>query len=183
MKLQHANLTKRKQVIMAVSTAATLIGLLVFGLWVSDPNKDKPSMLEQQREKASEVTKDFRTKKVVSDKENWMAKSEEQLAEQSHQIREMSSSMRTIRKRLTALGIDVRTRSQSSSEKPGPRSLEPVVDSPTSLDLFKPPAPGTVAPPDAGGTGTAVTRTVPAARRQPRLALLPARAGRRHPGR
>ena len=145
MKLQHANLTKRKQVIMAVGTAATLIGLLVFGLWVSDPNKDKPSMLEQQREKAREVTKDFRTKNVVSDKENWMAKSEEKLAEQSQQIRDMSNSMRTIQKRLTALGIDVKTRSPSSSEEPDSRPPEPVADSP--LDLFKPPAPGTVNPP------------------------------------
>ena len=147
MKLQHANLTKRKQVIMAIGTAATLIGLLVFGLWVSDPNKDKPSMLEQQREKAREVTKDFRTKNVVSDKENWMAKSEEKLAEQSQQIRDMSSSMRTIQKRLTALGIDVRTRSPSSSEEPDSRPPEPVADSPTPLDLFKSPAPGTVTPP------------------------------------
>ena len=147
MKLQHANLTKRKQVIMAVGTAATLIGLLVFGLWLSDPNKDQPSVLEQRREKAREVTKDFRTKKVVSDKENWMAKSEEKLAEQSHQIREMSSSMRTIQKRLTALGIDVGTRSPSSSEEPDSHPPEPVADSPTPLDLFKPPAPGTVTPP------------------------------------
>ncbi|MCY4614022.1 MAG: hypothetical protein OXB94_10445, partial [Nitrospira sp.] len=64
MKLQHATLTKRKQLILAVGTAATLIGLLVFGLWVSDPNKDQPSVLERQREKAREVTKDFRTKNV-----------------------------------------------------------------------------------------------------------------------
>ena len=144
MKLQHATLTKRKQVIMAVGTAATLIGLLVFGLWVSDPNKDKPSLREQQREKAREVTKDFRTKNVVSDKENWMAKSEEKLAEQSQQIRDMSNSMRTIQKRLTALGIDAGTRAPSSSEEPDPRPPEPATDSPTPLDLFKPSAPGTV---------------------------------------
>ena len=127
MKLQHATLTKRKQVIMAVGTAATLIGLLVFGLWVSDPNKDQPSLLEQQREKAREVTKDFRTKNVVSDKENWMAKSEEKLAEQSQQIRDMSSAMRTIRKRLTALGIDVKTRTRH----PPPRSPALVRPSPS----------------------------------------------------
>lgn len=153
MTLQHATLTKRKQVIMAVGTAATLIGLLVFGLWVSDPNKDKPSILEQQREKAREVTKDFRTKNVVSDKENWMAKSEEKLAEQSQQIRDMSSSMRTIQKRLTALGIDVSTRAPSSSEEPDSRPPEPVADSPTPLDLFKPPAPRTVTPPISAAPG------------------------------
>jgi len=147
MKLQHATLTKRKQLILAVGTAATLIGLLVFGLWVSDPNKDQPSVLERQREKAREVTKDFRTKNVVSDKENWMAKSEEQLAEQSQQIRDISSAMRTIRKRLTALGIDVATRPPSASGKPAARPPEPVVDTPSPFDLFTPPAPGPVTPP------------------------------------
>ena len=147
MKLQHATLTKRKQLILAVGTAATLIGLLVFGLWVSDPNKDQPSVLERQREKAREVTKDFRTKNVVSDKENWMAKSEEQLAEQSQQIRDISSAMRTIRKRLTALGIDVATRAPSSSGEPDARPPEPVADTPSPLDLFTPPAPGPVTPP------------------------------------
>ena len=147
MKLQHANLTKRKQVIMAVGIAATLIGLLVFGLWVSDPNKDQPSVLERQREKAREVTKDFRTKNVVSDKENWMAKSEEQLAEQRQQIRDMSSSMRTIQQRLAALGLDIGTRAPSSSGEPGARPPEPVADGPAPLDLLTPPAPGTVTPP------------------------------------
>ena len=181
MKLQHANLTKRKQVIMAVGTAATLIGLLVFGLWVSDPNKDKPSILEQQREKAREVTKDFRTKNVVSDKENWMAKSEETLAEQSQQIRDMSSSMRTIQKRLTALGIDVqhgRTLLSRGARRSSARAGRGQPTGPVQ-------APGARhgQPPDSGGTGPAVARPVPGTTRQPRLAILPARAGRHHPGR
>ena len=158
MKLLSADETKRKQLLITGGAVFGLVGLLVFGLWFTDPNKDQPSLREKQREKAAEVTKNFRTKKAVSAEETWIAKSEEKLAQQDDQLREMSTAMRTIQGRLAELGIDVGTlakQSQEPAQAPvagaqeqagqAAPSLKPKLPEP--LALLKPPAPQTVEPP------------------------------------
>ena len=154
MKLLSADETKRKQILIAGGALVGLVGLLVFGLWFTDPNKDEPSLREKQREKALEVTKSFRKKKAVSAEETWIAKSEEKLAEQDNRLREMSTAMRAIQGGLEQLGVDVGAISKQPQDKlmtptegagtPVP-SLKPQVPSP--LELLKPPAPDTVNPP------------------------------------
>lgn len=147
MKLLSADETKRKQLLITGGAGVGLVGLLVFGLWFTDPNKDQPSLREKQREKAAEITKNFRTKKAVSAEETWIAKSEEKLAQQDDQLREMSTAMRTIQTRLSELGIDVGTLAKQSQEQavPEKQSGTPAPDLkpklPDPLALLKPPAP------------------------------------------
>ncbi len=159
MKLLSADETKRKQILIAGGAIVGLIGLLIFGLWFSDPNKDQPSFREKAREKAAEVTKSFRTKKAVSAEETWIAKSEEKLAQQDQQIHDMSTAMRTIQGKLGELGIDVGVLAKQAQEGPKESRVEPAEGDgvpvpslkpklPGSLDLLKPPGPDTVNPPD-----------------------------------
>ncbi|MYD30911.1 MAG: hypothetical protein F4X01_04825, partial [Nitrospira sp. SB0661_bin_20] len=106
MKLLSANETKRKQMLLAGGAGVGLVGLLVFGLWFTDPNKDEPSLREKQREKAAEVTKSFRTKKAVSAEETWIAKSEEKITELENTNRDMTTAMRNIQTSLDELRND-----------------------------------------------------------------------------
>lgn len=155
MKLLGANETKRKQMLLAGGTGVGLVGLLVFGLWFTDPNKDEPSLREKQREKAAEVTKSFRTNKAVSAEETWIAKSEEKIAELENKNRDVTMAMRNIQAGLAELGIDVGALAKQSQEKPGetapeekaglPPDLKPKPSDP--LPLLKTPEPPTVNPP------------------------------------
>jgi len=50
---------KKKQMMIAVGGFAVIIILMVFGMWLSDPNRSKPSPVETAREKSKEVKQDF----------------------------------------------------------------------------------------------------------------------------
>lgn len=156
MKLLSADETKRKQMLVAGGAGVGLVALLVFGLWFTDPNKDEPSLREKQREKAAEVTKNFRTKKAVSAEETWIAKSEEKIAELENKNRDMTTAMRNIQTSLAELGIDVGTLAKQSQEKPGEPAPEEEAGPPMPgqkpklpdpLTLLKTPEPSTVNPP------------------------------------
>lgn len=156
MKLLGANETKRKQMLLAGGAGVGLVGLLIFGLWFTDPNKDEPSLREKQREKAAEVTKSFRTRKAVSAEETWIAKSEEKIAELENKNRDVTTAMRNIQAGLVELGIDVGGLAKQSQKKPGEPAPEeeaglPMPDLkpelPDPLPLLKTPEPSTVNPP------------------------------------
>ncbi|MCG3740733.1 TraB/VirB10 family protein [Vibrio cincinnatiensis] len=75
--------TKRKQMMIAVGGFSAFILLMMLGMWLSDPNRGKPTPMEIQAEKAQEVMKDFTAKSSgsVTAEETWIALSEKQLKE------------------------------------------------------------------------------------------------------
>ena len=75
--------TKRKQLIIAVGGFSAFIILMMGGMWLSDPNRGKPTPLEIQQEKSQEVMRDFtaRSSGSVSAEETWIALSEKRLKE------------------------------------------------------------------------------------------------------
>lgn len=81
--MDAASKIKRKQIIIAVGGFLAFIFLLVFGMWLSDPNKGKPSPLEVQAEKSKEVMKNFTASSSggVSAEDTWISKSEKQIRE------------------------------------------------------------------------------------------------------
>jgi len=75
--------TKRKQLIIAVGGFSAFIILMMGGMWLSDPNRGKPTPLEIQQEQSQEVMRDFtaRSSGSVSAEETWIALSEKRLKE------------------------------------------------------------------------------------------------------
>ncbi|WP_018694123.1 TrbI/VirB10 family protein [Algicola sagamiensis] len=77
-----AKTISRKQKLIAVLGLIGTVGFITLGLWISDPNRGKPSVLEQKRMKEQEVRKDYTRKGSSSDishEERWIAKSEEEM--------------------------------------------------------------------------------------------------------
>lgn len=75
--------TKRKQLFIAVGGVAGGIALLVLGMWLSDPNRGKPTPMEIHAQKQRESMTDFtaRSSSSVSAEEVWRTNSEKVLEE------------------------------------------------------------------------------------------------------
>ncbi|MBQ4840002.1 TrbI/VirB10 family protein [Pseudoalteromonas luteoviolacea] len=94
--------TKRKQLIIAIGGFSAFIILMMVGMWLSDPNRGKPTPMEIQAEKAKEVMKDFTAKSssAVSAEETWIALSEKRL-------KELQSENKALRDRLDEVAQSV----------------------------------------------------------------------------
>jgi len=79
--MESAAKMKKKQMMIAFGGLGLFIVVLIFGMWLSDPNAGKPSPLEVQRQKALETTTDYtgRSSAAVSAEETWIARSTEDL--------------------------------------------------------------------------------------------------------
>ena len=124
--------TKRKQMMIAGGGFSAFILLMMLGMWLSDPNRGKPTPMEIQAEKAKEVMKDFTAKSSssVTAEETWIALSEKQ-------IKALQTENKALRDRLDDLaknfeqvkaiqGTPVKTASLSKkSLPPAPISVEP----------------------------------------------------------
>jgi conjugal transfer pilus assembly protein TraB len=76
------NETRKKQIKLTAGALIGFTGLLVFGMWISDPNAGKPTPIEVAREKAKEVSKRYDTpSSAISAEDAWVAKSESELTQ------------------------------------------------------------------------------------------------------
>jgi conjugal transfer pilus assembly protein TraB len=89
---------KRKQIAIFVGGLSIFILIMVFGMWLSDPNRGKPSPWEVRQQKAKEVMKDFtaRSSNAVSSEESWIALSEKQLKQLQNENIELKRNMEEI---------------------------------------------------------------------------------------
>ena len=127
--LEHFKDVKKKQMILIVGGAIGLVAMLIFGLWFTDPDAGKASKREIAREKAKEVTKNFRARPAVSDEEAWIEKSEETIQKQTDTIKKISQALTTIQDRLEERGIKVRVSSKKNKTSPS-TNLPPEGDLP-----------------------------------------------------
>lgn len=128
--------TKRKQLIIAVGGFSAFIILMMGGMWLSDPNRGKPTPMEIQQEKSQEVMRDFtaRSSGSVSAEETWIALSEKRL-------KELQTENKVLRDRLEEIAIMVGNQGGNSGIQGTPVTTAGLPA--TSL----PPAPVPVAPP------------------------------------
>lgn len=79
--------------------------LLLFGMWISDPNKGKPSAREVAIKEAQEVKTNFRARSLeaVTPKESWIAKSEAELSLYKQRNRSLQDTQGSLLKRLKDL--------------------------------------------------------------------------------
>lgn len=131
---------KRKQIIIAVGGFSAFIALMVMGMWLSDPNRGKPTPMEIRAEQSKEVMKDFtaRSSSSVSAEDTWIARSEKE-------IRQLSSDNRQLRERLDEIARMLERNNQE--EVQGTRVQGAQVTSAGLPSTSLPPAPEPVAPP------------------------------------
>lgn len=136
--MQAPSKIKRKQMFIAVGGISGFVILMMFGMWLSDPNHGKPSPLEIQAEKAREVRKDFTVKSssAITAEESWIAMSEKQ-------IKKLEAENRALRDRLDEIAKMI-----------GQKNEQTVQGTPVGITTFPstslPPAPvstETVSPP------------------------------------
>lgn len=136
--------TKRKQMMIAVGGFSAFILLMMLGMWLSDPNRGKPTLMEIQAEKAQEVMKDFTVKSSgsVTAEETWIALSEKQ-------IKELQTENKILRDRLDDLAKSFEQGNgiQGTSVKTASLSNVSLPPAPTTV---VPPAPVTQQTPQAG---------------------------------
>jgi len=140
--------TKRKQLMMAVGGFIAFILLMVLGMWLSDPNRGKPSPLEIQQAKAQEVIKDFTAKssQAVSAEETWIEFSEKRLKALQGENKLLRERLDEITQVLSQKGLD---RAQATPVKTVALASQQL---PRVALPIGPPAP--VPPAPAGGLAT-----------------------------
>lgn len=135
---------KKKQLILFVGVIVGLVAVLVFGLWLSDPNKGEKSVVEKAREEEKVFVKNFGSKPQVSSKDLWVAKSEERLKNQSDKSKALESRSDRLEGEVAAL----KTLIKKMQDEEGERIAAPAsgVEGNTAL----PPGPRNVGPDQAG---------------------------------
>ncbi|MBF0315141.1 MAG: TraB/VirB10 family protein [Oligoflexia bacterium] len=106
--MESAKAIKRKQILLVVLGVGGFTLTLIFGMWLADPNRGKPSALELQKDKTSEVIKDYRinSNNVVTPEENWIALSEKEMSglklennDLKRKLEELSGKLNTLEKK------------------------------------------------------------------------------------
>ncbi len=157
--------TKKKQTIILWGGISALVLSLVFGMWMSDPNRGKPTPLEVQRQKEKEVTKSYVAGSAgISDEETWIARSEKRFAAQEQQNKELMNSVTTLQEQIKSLSDELSKKggasSSNNSSPAGTATEEATAEaSPafpnTGTELPLPPAPAPVAEPQSTPAQTA----------------------------
>lgn len=111
---------KRKQLLIAVGGLAFFIAVLVFGMWLTDPNRGKPTAMEIQAQKQREVMTDFtaRSSNTISAEEVWTARSEQILEE-------LRRDNAALRERLNELDEAILTNQRNNVVRTSPATPEP----------------------------------------------------------
>lgn len=95
---------KLKQRAFLFGGLGLFLAIMVLGMWMSDPNKGKPSVIELQREKAKELKKSFTTDStsIVSAEEVWIQMSEKKMAGLQAQNSDLTHTIDELKRRLDA---------------------------------------------------------------------------------
>lgn len=105
--METAKTIKRRQVLLFFGCIGGFTAALVFGMWIADPNRGKPSSYELQMEKAKEVVKDYKinSNSVVSPEENWIALSEKEMSGMKVENTELKRKLEELSSKLNALEL------------------------------------------------------------------------------
>lgn len=100
-----ASQTRKKQLRVAVGGLTGFVGLLIFGMWVSDPNAGQPTPMEAAEARAREVKKNFtaQASNVVTPEEAWISSGEKQIAELKAENTELKKKLDEVLNAVNAL--------------------------------------------------------------------------------
>lgn len=141
---------KRKQLLVAVGGVCAFILIMMLGMWLSDPNRGKPTPFEIQQAKAQEVMKDFTAKssQAVSAEETWIELSEKRLKALQGENKRLRERLDEITQVLSQKGLD---RAQATPVKTVALASQPLPQLPLPASL---PAPVPSLPASSGGLAT-----------------------------
>lgn len=126
--MEAPNVVKQKQMKFVGILLGGFVGLLVLGMWLSDPNAGKPSPIEVAQERAKEVSKNYtEPSSAISAEDAWVAKSEEELA--------------TLRAEQKLLLEELKKMREEMNGKSGRDPLQDVMGGTSTSDIGMPPAP------------------------------------------
>ena len=97
---------KRKQATILLIGLASFTSILIFGMWISDPNRGKPSALELRKLKAQEMVKNYRTNSSLSTEESWVAQSERELKTVKEINEKLTRQMLNLERKIESLQKD-----------------------------------------------------------------------------
>lgn len=118
-KFQTGKEAKGKQMKMAGIAVVGFLALLILGMYLSDPNAGKKSMLEIKKEQEKEAKNNFRTNSGASPEETWVSKSEQRFASLSQENTLLKRDIGEMKRMLKSLGAK-----DSEGEKGGVEGSE-----------------------------------------------------------
>ena len=140
---------KKRQVRLFVGVVVGLVLLIILGLWLSDPNRGKPNLLEVRQREAQKLEQDYTVKSgSVTAEENWRAQSEKEIGDLRRQNRNLEQTLQQISRQLENL--------QNSDDESTLSSDSPAAFPSTSALPPPPPPPSPPsAPPASSAAGLA----------------------------
>lgn len=134
---------KRNQVLILLAGLGGFFFLLLFGMWLSDPNKGKPTPIEQARAKASVVSKSYTDGgSNVSAEDRWVAKSEQALMSNQEALEAAQRNNENLARKLEEL--EKRLLEQSQTPAPSQPIASAASDDKTVITRQLPPAPASI---------------------------------------
>lgn len=109
--------TKKKQVLWALGAVSLLIGLLMLGMWINDPNRGQPTPMELAEMRKNEFTQNFTGKPSasVSPREVWIATSERRIADLVDENKKLTRRLENLEQALK--------KSQEDDKRPAPAPI------------------------------------------------------------
>lgn len=134
--------TRKKQIMILVGGIATFLGVLVAGMYLSDPNRGKPTAREIAIEKENEVQKNYkvRSSSAVTAEESWIAKSETTMAGLQLENQDLKNKLTQLTKKIEALEKKGIQGTPVSLGQSSPANIP-------SMDSVLPPPPAPITPP------------------------------------
>ena len=93
---------KKKQIVNVIIGFGGFISLLVFGMWVSDPNRGKPTAIEIGEARAQALSRNYDVSSIssVTAEESWVAQSEKEVAGLKMMNQQLESTIERLTRRL-----------------------------------------------------------------------------------
>jgi conjugal transfer pilus assembly protein TraB len=99
---------KRKQRLIAVGGFSAFLVILVVGMWLSDPDRGKPSALELERQRSQEVVKNYaEVGRRITSEEGWISRSERQMLELQRENQAVRRTLEAMIKDLERIGVQL----------------------------------------------------------------------------
>lgn len=106
---------KAKQMVLFFGGIAGFIFILTFGMWLSDPNRGKPSAMEKKKVKENEIIKKYgvNSRSALTDEENWIAKSEEELGRLTKENQQLKKQLEILTNKFQRMEEDKKEGTQN----------------------------------------------------------------------
>lgn len=128
--LEQPDAVKKRQTLILIGCVGGLVLLVIFGLWLSDPNKGKPTPREVAQREAEKVDRNYAVSSAaVTAEESWIAQSESELSALKQENKDLHAKLQVLETMMEEL-----------------RTREPVVK-PSSTAVELPPRPSALPPP------------------------------------